>query len=147
MSPYKTRLVWILLFLASIGASHSQDAASPLGTKPLTLQGDLSALMVAGINTFLMQETERSINERRALWKRDFSSAAAYEKSIQGNRERLRKIIGATGARLPVKALENIVVSMTETDPKAKGRKAEEFMDPSIYNELEGSGFFKTMSH
>jgi len=106
MSPYKTRLVWILLFLASIGASHSQDAASPLGTKPLTLQGDLSALMVAGINTFLMQETERSINERRALWKRDFSSAAAYEKSIQGNRERLRKIIGATGARLPVKALE-----------------------------------------
>ena len=48
---------------------------------------------------------------------------------------------------LPVKALENIVVSMTETDPKAKGRKAEEFMDPSIYNELEASGFFKTMSH
>ena len=24
-----------------------------------------------------------------------------------------------------------------ETDPKAKGRRADEFMDPSIYNELE----------
>jgi len=34
---------------------------------------------------------------------------------------------------------------MLETEPKAKGHKAEEFMDPSIYNELESSGFFKSM--
>lgn len=47
--------------------------------------------------------------------------------------------------RLPYKAMENIVASMAETDPRAKDRKAEEFMDPSIYNELEKSGFFKTL--
>jgi len=47
--------------------------------------------------------------------------------------------------RLPVKAIENIFASMLETDPKAKGHKAEEFLDPSIYNELEASGFFKSM--
>jgi NitT/TauT family transport system substrate-binding protein len=46
---------------------------------------------------------------------------------------------------LPVKAIDNIFASMLETDPKAKGHKAEEFMDPSIYNELEASGFFKSM--
>ena len=47
--------------------------------------------------------------------------------------------------KLPYKATENIVASMAETDPKAKDRKAEEFMDPSIYNELEKSGFFKSL--
>jgi NitT/TauT family transport system substrate-binding protein len=47
--------------------------------------------------------------------------------------------------RLPYKATENIVASMAETDPRAKDHKAEEFMDPSIYNELEKSGFFKSL--
>src|SRR4030095_4355279 len=47
--------------------------------------------------------------------------------------------------RLPFKATENIVASMAETDPRAKDHKAEEFMDPSIYNELEKSGFFKSL--
>ena len=47
---------------------------------------------------------------------------------------------------LPYKATENIIASMAETDPRAKGRKAEEFLDPSIYDELEKSGFFKSLS-
>lgn len=47
--------------------------------------------------------------------------------------------------RLPYKAVENIVLSMAETDARAKDHKAEEFMDPSIYNELEKSGFFKSL--
>lgn len=47
--------------------------------------------------------------------------------------------------RLPYKALEMILAQAAETDPKAKGRKAEEFMDASLYNELETSGFFKSL--
>ena len=47
---------------------------------------------------------------------------------------------------LPLKAIDNIVASMAETDPKAKGRKGEEFIDSSIYNELEASGFFKSLA-
>jgi hypothetical protein len=47
--------------------------------------------------------------------------------------------------RLPYKATENIVASMAETDPRAKDHKAEEFMDPSIFNELEKLGFFKSL--
>jgi NitT/TauT family transport system substrate-binding protein len=47
--------------------------------------------------------------------------------------------------KLPFKATENIVASMAETDPRAKDHKAEEFLDPSIYNELEKSGFFKSL--
>jgi NitT/TauT family transport system substrate-binding protein len=47
--------------------------------------------------------------------------------------------------RLPVKAIETLITSTAETDPRAKGRKAEEFIDPTIYNELEKEGFFKTL--
>jgi ABC-type nitrate/sulfonate/bicarbonate transport system substrate-binding protein len=47
--------------------------------------------------------------------------------------------------RLPYKAIETIVAQAAETDPRARGRKADEFLDPSIYNELEKSGYFKSL--
>ena len=100
------RAILCLLFLASGFVCYAQEAQVLSGTQPLTLQGDLSAQMVAGIDTFLSREIEHSVAERQKFWKRDFSSAAAYEKSVEVNRERLRKIIGATDARVPVLALD-----------------------------------------
>src|SRR6266404_3323442 len=100
------RTILCLLALTSGFIGSAQNVAVLPGTQPLTLQGDLSAQMVAGIDAFLSREIERSVAERQIFWKRDFSSAAAYEKSVEPNRERLRKIIGATDARLPVVALE-----------------------------------------
>ena len=47
--------------------------------------------------------------------------------------------------RLPYKAIENLIVTTAVTDPKAKDRKPDEFMDASIYNELEKSGFFQSL--
>ena len=47
--------------------------------------------------------------------------------------------------RLPYKGIETILAQIVETDPRAKGRKAEEFLDPGIYTELEKSGFFKAL--
>jgi ABC-type nitrate/sulfonate/bicarbonate transport system substrate-binding protein len=47
--------------------------------------------------------------------------------------------------RLPYKAIEMILAQAAETDPKAKGRKTEEFIDASLYNELENTGFFKSL--
>ncbi len=47
--------------------------------------------------------------------------------------------------RLPFKAIETIISETAETDPRAKGRKAEEFIDPSIYNERDKSGFFQSL--
>ena len=83
-------------------------AGGASGTKPLTVTGDLSAQMVLGIDKFLMREIDRSTEQRARLWTRDFSSPAAYEKSIAPNRERFRKIIGAADERTPVRALEFI---------------------------------------
>jgi len=48
--------------------------------------------------------------------------------------------------RLPYKAIDMVLAQTAETDPKAKGRRAEEFIDASLYNELETSGFFKSLS-
>ncbi len=85
-------------------------------TQPLTLQGDLSAQMVAGIDRFLTRATAQSIGDRQKHWRRDFSSVAAYDRSVQPNRERFRRIIGAAAARLPVPALE--FVSSTASPAK-----------------------------
>src|SRR6185503_9043440 len=98
---------WLALFgwtfLISAQERHSLPA-----TQPLTLEGDLSALMVSGIDTFLMRLTEGSMEERQKLWHREFSSPEAYLKSVESNREHFRKCIGAVDARLPVKALEYV---------------------------------------
>jgi dienelactone hydrolase len=108
-----TRFIWLIPFWACV-ASLAQQALPD--TQPLTLQGDLSAQMVAGIDRFLTRETERSISERPQWWQRDFSSVDAYDKSVQPNRERLRRIIGAADKRLPLTALE--IISGTASPAK-----------------------------
>lgn len=82
-------------------------AQNPLpGTTPLTIEGDLAARMVDGINQYLIRETGKAVERRLGYWKHDYSSAAAYEQSVSTNRERLRRIIGATDPRAVVTALE-----------------------------------------
>jgi dienelactone hydrolase len=98
-----TRFIWLIPFCACV-ASLAQEALPD--TQPLTLQGDLSAQMVAGIDRFLTRETAESIGKRGEYWQRAFSSPEAYDVSIRPNRGRLRIIIGAGDPRLPVRALE-----------------------------------------
>src|SRR5262252_6388502 len=95
MKPLAALIASCLVLLGSGRAARGQDAATVPGTKPLTLQGDLSAQMVAGIDKFLLREIELCAGERQKFWHRDFSSAAAYDNSVEQNREHLRKIIGA----------------------------------------------------
>jgi dienelactone hydrolase len=70
------------------------------GTKPLTSAGDLAAQMVAGIDKYLMRELETSASRRKDYWKPDVSSVEAYLKSVQPNRERLKKILGVVDERV-----------------------------------------------
>src|SRR5436190_4761598 len=121
MKPLASYLTLCLCFLASPFVARAQNAEQLPGTQPLTLQGDLSDQMVAGIDTFLLREIERSVSERQTFWKRDFASAEAYEKSVGSHRQRLRKIVGATDPRVPVAALEFVgstgqSIKIAETD-------------------------------
>jgi len=85
---------------------EAQQAKVLPGTSTLTIQGDLSLQMREGIDQFLLHEIDRSIEERQKLWKRDYSSLQAYQKSVEPNREHFRKYIGVVDHRLPVTALE-----------------------------------------
>lgn len=100
----------------------SAQTSEPLaGTKQLTMEGDLSEQMVSGIGKFLDRELAASVEGRARFWKRDFSTRATYNQSVQPNRERLARIIGAVDARLPKVTLEYIATStspakVAETD-------------------------------
>lgn len=77
-------------------------AASPAllsGTMPLTASGDLAMQMVENIKKFLLRKTSEAAQERSHLWNQDYQSAEAYNRSVSGNRDHLRHIIGAVDPR------------------------------------------------
>ena len=80
-------------------ASAGADARHLPGTAPLTLQGDLAAQMVAGIDRFLARQLKAVVGRRPGRWQRDIVSPAAYETSVEANRKRLIKIIGLLDRR------------------------------------------------
>jgi dienelactone hydrolase len=91
-------------------------AAEPLpNTQPLTVDGDLAAQMVAGIDKYLMRELAASAEKRQHYWKPDVSSMEAYAKSVQPNRERLARILGVVDKRLPVTDLEYVATTGTDS--------------------------------
>jgi dienelactone hydrolase len=103
-------LAAVLLFLRGLTPPGSPAAAAePLpDTKPLTEEGDLAAKMVEGIGKYLDRETAASIEKRKEFWKPDFSSPEAYLKSVQPNRDRLKKLLGVVDERVPFTDLEYV---------------------------------------
>jgi len=55
--------------------------------------------MVEGLHRFADRETAASVGRRRARWAVDGSSPEAYARSVEANRGRLARILGATGPR------------------------------------------------
>jgi dienelactone hydrolase len=98
----------VLFLILALLPCPTVAADSLPGTKPLTEDGDLAAKMVAGIDKHLMRELDASVKKRQEFWKPEFSSPEAYTKSVEPNRERLRKILGIVDKRLPVTELEYV---------------------------------------
>jgi dienelactone hydrolase len=100
-------LVLAAVFYGWSGAGASSSPQIPsAGALPHTAaldwpEEDLSSRMMDGAHRFV----ERQIAETQAragrYWKYDRSSAAAWNGSLQDNRERLREIIGVVDVRLP----------------------------------------------
>ena len=99
----RIRLFWLIPLWACCASRAQQGLPDP---QPQPLRGDRSTQTVAGGDNLPARETAQSVGERTNYWHRDFSSVAAYDQSVQPNRERLRKLIGAVDARLPATALE-----------------------------------------
>lgn len=80
---------------------HAQDPAGLPGTAPLERRDEWSREMIAGISRFADRELARAPDARATRWQRDPVSPAAYQRSVEPNRERLRRMIGAVDARQP----------------------------------------------
>ena len=90
----------ILLFGLGGGAFAAEESGAPLsGTKPLTMSGDIASELVAGVDRFLLRQIDESTARRPRYWKRDVSSARAYEASIEPNRKRLAHVLGIRDRR------------------------------------------------
>ncbi|MDP7277233.1 MAG: hypothetical protein QF363_17265 [Planctomycetaceae bacterium] len=104
MMPVVSTIRRLLLSSLLLGLSTAALPAAngpPLpGTAPLTIAGPLDVVMVDGINRFALRELARTPSVRATHWKQDFSSQAAYAKSVAGNRARLKTIIGAVDPRI-----------------------------------------------
>jgi len=106
------RLVLSLpLVVLGILAAHGQTVTPYPGTEPLTMEGDITSQMIDGIDRFLLQEIDRSIERRARHWQRDLSSVEAYNQSIEPNRRRLAHILGVRDARIPFDAPELIATT------------------------------------
>ena len=101
------------------------EMGEPLaGTAKLSWQGDIASRMVDGIDRFLSRQTKASPDRRAAHWHRDAASAEKYAASVEPNRRRLAKIIGAVDPRLPFEAPE-IVSTVKRSGVVGRGKNYE----------------------
>ncbi|MBM3994527.1 MAG: hypothetical protein FJ303_10305 [Planctomycetes bacterium] len=94
------------------------------GTKLLEGKEDLAKVMVDGIHRYLDKQTILAEKNRSQLWKPDFSSVDAFNKSVAPNRERLRKMIGVVDKRLPVTMTKIATVEQASLVAETKRFKA-----------------------
>jgi len=137
------RLVLVLTILCSTSLSAQERPATLPGTQPLTADKPLDVLMVEGIDRFCLKEIDRARDQREALWKRDYSSADAYDKSMASYRDRLRTIIGAVDARVPATRFESVDNQQPAVDGKYGVRSVRWAVLPGINAEglvLEPAG-------
>jgi dienelactone hydrolase len=85
------------------------------------LEGDITSHLVDGVDRFLLQQIKASVESRQRHWKRDFSSAEAYTKSVESNRQRLAHILGVRDERISFDAPQLI---STTASPALIGKGA-----------------------
>ena len=95
-------VVWAWSWLLSASLLAEEAAPFP-GTRPLDGRADLADRMMEGLHRYVERKIDESVGECARRWKRDFSSAEAYQNSVGPNRERLRKILGIVDRRVPVR--------------------------------------------
>ena len=124
-STLAAALLLVALPLVAAGQEKTEIVALP-GTEPLTMEGDIAATMVEGIDRFLLKQIDESVAKREQHWKRDFSSPEAYNKSIEPNRKRLAKILGVVDERVKFDAPE-LVGTIKQPALVGKGENYEIF--------------------
>jgi dienelactone hydrolase len=89
----------ILVIGCSYETAQTWDNAPEVlpGTQSLTTDDSLDVVLMNGTHRYIERKIDESPQQRSKYWQRDLSSSTAYEKSVEQNRERFRKIIGVVG--------------------------------------------------
>jgi dienelactone hydrolase len=118
-----TRIHLAMSILAALVLALPAPAQTVLpGTHPLTLEGDLAAKMVDGINQFLERET------------------ASRPRTAHGSREELQRIIGAVDARVPFTALQITASTNTPAEvARANGYRVYSVRWP-VFEDVDAEG-------
>ncbi len=126
------------MWLALAGFADAQVALPD--AQPLTLEGDIAAQLVDGVDRFLLREIEQSVAGRAKYWQRDLSTPAAYDASVKKNRDRLSHIIGLRDTRVALDSLE--FVSSTSASDKVAETSAYRVHTVrwSVLDGLQGEG-------
>ncbi len=134
----------VAVLLCVIGWPARLPAQSLEGTAALTAEGDIAAQMVAGIDKFLLREIDQSVERRAKYWRRDTSSPEAYNKSVEANRQRLKKMIGAVDERTPYDAPE-LVDTLRRPALVARGETFDVFaVRWPVFRGVHGEGLLLT---
>lgn len=99
----------VFLLVVGLWCVPARGADAPA----LDWEGDLSVRMMDGLHTFIERKIAGSRELRPRLWQRDLSAGGDYSKSVEPNRQRLRKMLGALDARI---AAEDPVLERFGTD-------------------------------
>ena len=107
--PVRSSLALALVGWLAIGSgqpSTSAEQAASAARLPNTAaldwpEADLSARMMDGAHRFVERQIADSQMRVARFWAHDRSSPSAWSEAVEGNRQRLREIIGAVDPRLP----------------------------------------------
>ena len=105
---------WWAAAILCTAVADADDSTSPAaerldGTAVLDWQGDLARRMVDGIDRFLLEQLDQSIEQRGKFW--DRSSAERFAESLAANRQRLAHILGVRDERRAFDALELVATT------------------------------------
>ena len=96
----------LLLGIPGFAADAPADGTPLPGTAPLTLEGDIASQLVDGVDRFLLRKIEQSVQRRARHWRRDITSAEAYGRSVETNRQQLAHILGVRDRRVASPQME-----------------------------------------
>jgi dienelactone hydrolase len=95
-NPYIFMLsVFYFFVLSAFGKTYM-----PFASRPLTGKGDLSSLMVEGIDRFLTEQTSVIQQARAGFWNCNFSNPVAFRKSVASHRDFLSRRLGLSDIRV-----------------------------------------------
>ena len=102
------------------------------GTKVLSPEKDRSIMILDNAHLFIEGKIRESEREREKYWKRNLTSPAAYEQSVEPNRQRFMKAIGLEDKTTPIHSFK---LQFKEEHPPVIMEKFHAERDPEIVAE------------